>query len=154
MHPHGDPLRDACPECKRLASDIQQLLKISLNVSDGEKLQRLAPSSNYPISYLSPKSKAIRVERVVKEKKNLSAKVSALAAYDFNVDDEAQHDELLKLVRSVNTHGSKAIEELCGRGDKLLGEGRNLLREAWRQDVIERLDYERDQSKSGMQLNT
>ena len=117
-----------------------------MNVSDGEKLQRLAPSSNYPIS---PKSKAIRVERVVKEKKNLSVKVSALAAYVFNVDDEAQHDELLTLVRSV-THGSKAIEELCGRGDKLLGEGRNLLREAWRQDVIERLEYERDQSKSGM----
>ena len=55
--------------------------------------------------------------------------MSALAAYVFNVDDEAQHDELLTLVRFVNTHGSKAIEEICGRGDKLLGEGRNLLRE-------------------------
>ena len=76
--------------------------------------------------------------------------MSALATYDFNVDDEAQHDELLTLVRSVFTHGSKAIEDLCGRGDKLLGEGRNLLREARRQDVIEHLEYERDQSKSGM----
>ena len=145
-HPHGDPLRDVCPECKRLASDIQQLVKNALNVSDGKKLQRLTPSSNYPISYLSPKSKAIRFERVTKSA-NVNTKLSRLAEFDFDVD-EMQHNELLTMVGSVNRSGSKAIEELCSRGDELLGEGKNLLKEAWRQDVIERLEYEK--SKSGI----
>ena len=38
---------------------------------------------------------------------------------------------------------------LIAEGDRILGEDGNALREAWEQDVIERLEYERDQAKAG-----
>ena len=56
---------------------------------------------------------------------------------------------MLKLVKELNKN-SKAVEELCKHGDKILGTGNNLLRAAWQQDVIERLEYEKDKSSSGM----
>lgn len=45
--------------------------------------------------------------------------------------------------------GKEVINELCGRGDSLLSIDCNPLREAWKQDVIERLQYTRDQTKNG-----
>lgn len=90
---------------------------------------------------------------MTKERKNLNTKVSALSDFDFEIQDEVQHNELLTMVRTVSKSDSKAIEELCSKGDKLQGEEKNLLREAWRQDVVERLEYERDQSKSGMSVS-
>ena len=53
------------------------------------------------------------------------------------------------MVRTVNRQGSKAIDELCARGDQLLGEENNPLRDVWHQDVVERLEYEKDQHKAG-----
>ena len=35
----------------------------------------------------------------------------------------------------------------------MLGADNNVLKDAWQQDVIERLDYERDQSQSGNSSN-
>ena len=45
---------------------------------------------------------------------------------------------------------SKTVHELITEGDRILGEGQNALWEAWEQDVVERLEYERDQAKAGM----
>ncbi len=39
------------------------------------------------------------------------------------------------------------IDDIIKEGDEVLGED-NLLRDAWRQDVTERLEYERDQCKA------
>lgn len=81
----------------------------------------------------------------------MAAKLSKVAHFDCDISDK-QHTELLELVRSVNKEGSKAIEELCAEGDHLLGIDNNPLREVWHQDVVERLEYEKDQRKSGMLL--
>ena len=35
------------------------------------------------------------------------------------------------------------------KGDEVLGQERKLLRQAWQQDVIERLDSEKDQFRAG-----
>ena len=78
------------------------------------RLARLNVDSNYPLKFLSPESRARRVSRIVKDRKNLSAK------------------------------------QLCSRGDGL-GEG-NMLRAAWEEDVCERLEYEKDQAKSGRSI--
>ena len=67
---------------------------------------------------------------------------------NYNLSDK-QHSELLQIVRTVNRQGSKAIDELCSRGDQLLGEENNPLRDVWHQDVVERLEYEKDQRKAG-----
>ena len=76
----------------------------------------------------------------------MAAKLAKVEHFDVHVNDK-QHTELLELVRSVNTNGNKAIEELCSEGDRVLGDN-NPLRDVWYQDVIERFEYERDQKKS------
>lgn len=78
----------------------------------------------------------------------MKSKVSALTPFTCDLKDK-QHEELLQLVRLINRKGSKAVEELCLNGDKVLGQDQNLLRLAWQQDVIERLEYDKDQSSSG-----
>ena len=64
---------------------------------------------------------------------------------------DKQHSEMLKVVRAVN-RDSRAINDLCTQEDKVIGSDNNLLRAAWQQDVVERLDYEKDQSMSGMHV--
>lgn len=49
---------------------------------------------------------------------------------------------MLKLVKEL----AKAVRELCECGDKILGTENNLLCAAWQQDIIERLENEKDQS--------
>ena len=93
-----------------------------------------------------------RIKSGTKERKNLNSRLSALAPFNLEVDD-TQHAELLQIVRSVHKIGSKAVEELCARGDQVLGQESNLLREAWKQDAVERIDFDEDQSKSGQQCS-
>ena len=102
-------------------------------VSEGtNRLARLHVDSNYPLKFLSPESRARRVSRIVKDRQNLSAKLAKSNPLCYNIADK-QHHELLETVRAIHHKGSKAIEQLCSRGDGL-GEG-NMLRAAWEEDV-------------------
>ncbi len=75
-------------------------------------------------------------------------KVSTLTQFDCDLKDK-QHAELLQL---VHKNGTKTIEELCAKGERLLGQDNNLSRKAWHQDVVERLEFEKDQWRSGYYL--
>ena len=79
----------------------------------------------------------------------MAAKISKVMHFHCDVSDK-QHSELLELVCSINKNGSKAIDELCAEGDHVLGINNNPLREVWHQDVVGRMEYEKDQRKSGM----
>lgn len=147
-HPAGHELRDTCQPCRVLHRDISKLVKKATNVSADQKLARTSVCSNYPLKYLSPTSKAERVSKLSKERKNFAAKLLSITHLDYDLNDK-QHAEILEIVRSVNRRGSAVIEELCSKGDQLLSNECNPLREVWRQDVIERLEYERDQRKTG-----
>ena len=68
--------------------------------------------------------------------------------YDCELSSQ-QNSEMVALVKSIGKN-SKAIENLCAQGDKVLGSGGNLLCAAWKQDVVERLEFERDQTNSGV----
>ena len=69
--------------------------------------------------------------------------------FDCDASDQ-QHSELLDLVWSTNKYVSKAIDELCSEGEKVLGVDNSPLRDVWYQDVVEHLEYEKDQRKMGM----
>ena len=62
-----------------------------------------------------------------------------------------QHAEMMEILRHLSKN-SHAVEQLFLEGDKVLGTGNNVLRAAWRQDVTERLQFEKDQSRSGMNV--
>ena len=144
-HPHGSPLRDTCTPCRRLTHDIRQLVQKSENV---DRLSRLRPDSNYPLKYLSPESQMRRVSRIAKDRRNLAAKLAGCNRFTCEMNDK-QHDELLETVRAIHQRDSKVIEEIYSRGDDF-GEENNILRTAWEEDVVERLDYEKDQANSGV----
>ena len=147
-HPTGDKLRDTCQACRFLHHDICKLADKAQAVTMEQKVARTSVQSNYPLKYLSPSSKEAQISKVSKERKNLAAKLPSVMNLDYNLNDK-QHSELLQIVRTVNRQGSKAIDELCCRGDQLLGEENNPLRDVWHQDVVERLEYEKDQHKAG-----
>ena len=80
---------------------------------------------------------------------NLASRLSHVRAeLDYDVNDK-QHAELLEIVSSVNTKGKEVIDDICGKGDELLSTEYNPLREVWKQDVVDRLQYMRDQKKNG-----
>ena len=70
-----------------------------------------------------------------------------LEPYNCELTDK-QHTEMLKMVKELNKN-SQAINELCKQGDEVLGSDNNVLCASWEQNVIERLEYEKDQSKLG-----
>ena len=119
----------------------------SLALPDEQRGLRASAQSTYPMKYLSPASKALRMSRVCKDRSKLSIKLAKVEHFDVDVNDK-QHTELLELVGSINTNGNEAIEELCSEGDRVLGDN-NVLRDVWYQDVVERLEYEKDQRTNG-----
>lgn len=140
---------NCCKQCKKLLHDIQQLVHRSEQV---QRIARTLPSSNYPLSKLSPASQKKRVTKVIEERKNLVQKLNKLQPFECSINDR-QHSELLQVVSAIQNKGSAAVRQLICEGEAMLGADNNVLKDAWQQDVIERLDYERDQSQSGNSSN-
>ena len=55
---------------------------------------------------------------------------------------------LPQLVSDIQSERAEFVQKLFSEGDCIHGE-ENLLRDAWRQDVIECLQYEKNQRKTG-----
>ena len=72
--------------------------------------------------------------------------VKRLAGYDVNVN-EATHDELIKLTSEICHKSKEDLYTLLSEAEKR-GKG-ELLKETWRQDVEERLSFQKDQEKNG-----
>lgn len=137
---------DCCKQCKQLLHYIRQLQQNTEKISTPLRLSRLSTGSNYPISKLSPASQSTRLAKKDEQRKQSIKKLKKFDKYTCDVSDK-QHSEILQLVSSVKD--SKAVQELIAEGDRVLGEEQNALRQAWQQDVSERLDYEKDQTKAG-----
>lgn len=133
---------------KKLLHDIQQLVSRSKQTTEVQKIARTLPSSNYPLSKLSPASQKKRVTKVIEERKNLGQKLSKLQPFDCNINDR-QHSELLQIVSAIQSKGSASVQQLICEGESMLGEDNNILKDAWHQDVIERIQFEKDQGRSG-----
>lgn len=142
---------NCCKPCKQLVHDIRQLQQKAGETTEGTKVSRTLTSSNYPISKLSPTSQSKRISKLTDERKNLTKKLNKLQPFDCIVNDK-EHANLLELVSTIHKKGSKAIRELISEGEQILGPDNNALQQAWHQDVTERLEYERDQRRSGMNM--
>ena len=119
-------------------------------VTIDQKAQRILPSSKCPVKYLSPFSKEKRHQLTRQELKSKKRKVQNYEQYNVNVG-ELSNEELLAIVTHIH-HKSKAdLSSLLTEADKV-GKG-DILREKWRQDVEDRLSFDRDQQKNGMCFN-
>ena len=139
--------------CSTAANHVRNYTRIYVpykkraeNTSDDQKKARLQPSSRYPVSKLSPSSQKIRHSKTVYEKRQLFAKVN-IESYDYNLNDK-QHNELLQIVKEIQKKGSKSIQELIQKGEQAIRSDGNILKEAWQQDVIEHIEFEKDQRQA------
>ena len=73
---------DCCKPCKQLIYDIRQLQRKSEKVTTPVRAHRLAASSNYPISKLSPASQTVRLTNIRQERKQSNKKLKKLDKYD------------------------------------------------------------------------
>ena len=139
---------NCCKACKQLIHDIGQLQQSAEKVSTSTRYTRRSVSSNYPVSKLSPGSQFVRLAKVSEERKQHYKALKKFNRFDYDVSDK-QHEELMQLVSTISRSGSKAVLEMIAAGDRVLGEEGTALRQAWKQDVTERLEFEKDQSKTG-----
>ena len=79
-------------------------------------------------------------------------KLNKLQPFECNINDR-QHNELIQLVSAIQNKDSATVNQLISEGESMLGADNNILKDAWQQDVIERLHFEKDQSKSGNNTN-
>ena len=88
---------------------------------------------------------------MIEERKNLTQKLHKLQPFDCKINDR-QHEELLQLVSGIQStrKGSASVNQLIYEAEQVLGTDNNVLRDAWQQDVLERLHFDEDQRKSGM----
>ena len=66
--------------------------------------------------------------------------------YDVNVDDLTYH-ELLTLTSQINYKSRSELENLLYEAERA-GKG-DVLKETWKQDVEDRIAFQRDQRKNG-----
>lgn len=147
---HDHVLFNCCQPCKTLHNRICALEKRAEKTPVDQWELRLRPSSNYPISKLSPASQKVRHSKIAYEKRQLFVKVNCIESDDYNLNDK-QHNELLQIVKEIQRKGSESIKELIKKGQQAQG---NMLEEAWKQDVMDRIEFEKDQRKAGTQLGT
>ena len=75
-HQLGDPLYDVCLECKKEAKRLLQNCEYAVRIDQEVKDSRRDPSSNYPVSGLSPASQAVRMKRLKRDRDINREKVS------------------------------------------------------------------------------
>ena len=129
-----------CANCTKLFSYLSKEARRKASDTLTCNKKRLSPSSNYPVSFLSPTSVTKRLTHARRKRFHLSMAVHK-NSFNVNVGD-ATHDELTALVRSRSE-----VEKVLQEADRE-GQGENL-RRTWRQDVEERLAFQKDQRKNG-----
>lgn len=136
-----------CTFCSKLHHYLVSESSRRQKITPEQKAKRVLPSSKCPIKYLSPCSKAKRYELTQQE---LTSAKRKLQKYDVNAG-EASNEELLALVSHIHHKSRSDLEALFAEADKV-GKG-DVLREKWKQDVEDRMMFDRDQQKNGIENN-
>ena len=134
---------DCCLNCKTLSKDLNRLLALRKERSEGHKWQGQSASSHHAISFLSPESKKERMRNVKNERK--SFKTLAQNYWDKTKIPLRDNDcnELCHLVNEIDTSEDerKELENIFeeAKGTK---EGRSMtLRELWRREKLDFITF-------------
>ena len=134
-----------CKKCTALFCYLKKETRRKEKITPTRMKKRLSPSSNYPLSHLTPISRTKRITLKRRKQQNLS---KSLKMNEWNVNvGKVTHDELLTLVSKIQHQTRSELENLLREADSR-GQGETL-RQVWKQDVEDRLAYERDQRKNG-----
>lgn len=103
----GEQLFNVCAHCR----NVDRLLAkdVAAASSSDTKIARTLPTSNYPLEMLSPASQKARMRRIMKDRKNLNAKLDKYSKLCISLTDE-QDSELSAVVSKINKNPSMRSE--------------------------------------------
>ena len=135
-----------CSFCEKLHHYLVSEICRRQRVTPDQKAKCALPSSKCPISYLSPNTRAKRFEMTRQELTSAKKKLQKYEKNDVNVG-EASNEELLTVVSHIHHKSRSELECLLTEAEKV-GKG-DILREKWKQDVEDRISFDRDQRVNG-----
>ena len=142
-----------CGECLRAHSYVQRRINDKNNTDASKKCQRLSPSSNYPIKYLSPNSKQKRYSKLKNDRLRLKKKVDKFYKKTKIELPDNQSVELCKLVEALedSQDGKDELKEISKEGNNFKDKNGNTLGAILEESVEkDRESFFTNQQRNGM----
>ena len=140
-----------CSACKALDRTLGREATVSAAVSLEQKIARTHPSSNYPLSQLSPASQKVRVRRLMDERKALNIKLRRFDHLCASLDD-GQSDELSAVVQTIEHSQSfrAELDEIFLEADQHSEGHGAIIQDMWEADAADKLkaDFMADQQRN------
>lgn len=135
-----------CTKCKTLHAYLERRENIQL--SSDEKKSRTEVSSNYAISYLSPKSQSIRKNKISINRISLKKTVARLKQRLSMHLPDRQSNELTEIISVIQDKHIDDVKQILSDADSS-GKG-DILRALWEQDIKEHNEFSEDQERNSM----
>lgn len=145
-----------CGECLISNRYVSKAIQKKREMESSKRHERQQPSSNYPMKYLSPKSKTARYANSRLQRHRLEKHVKKLYKRTKVELPQEQSTELCQLIESIETSdlGKKELAKIYNEGNQYISDkgqkAGDCLKEVWRKD---RESFFKDQRSNGMFKN-
>lgn len=136
-----------CGKCRDLGYYIKKESQRRQSVTPERKARRVLPSSNYPISKLTPTTQRARINSIRIDRSKLAHTMKSNKKLLETSVNYSTHCELIELVSKIQRTSKEQLQTVMAEADAV-GKG-DMLREAWKQDVEERIAFDKDQRRNG-----
>lgn len=147
----GERLFNVCAHCKHVDRLLAKDAAAAAASSSNTKIARTLPTSNYPLEMLSPASQKARMRRIMKDRKNLNAKLDKYSKLCISLTDE-QDSELSAAVSMINKNPSmrSELDEVFLEADNHKEGHGAILQDIWELDSTDKEFTENQQRNSEM----
>ena len=144
----GERLFNVCVHCKNVDRLLAKDAVAAAASTSDTRLSRTLPTSNYPLQMLSPASQIARMRRIMKDRKNLNAKLDKYSKLCISVSDE-QDSELSAVVSTINNSPCirSELDEVFLEADKHKEGHGAVLQDIWELDSADK-EFTEDQRKN------
>jgi len=142
-----------CGECLISNRYVSKAVQKKCEMESSKRHERQQPSSNYPMKYLSPKSKTARYANSRLQRHRLEKHVKKLYKRTKGEVPQEQSAELCQLIESIETSdlGKKELAKIYNEGNQYISDkgqkAGDCPQEVWRKD---RESFFKDQRSNGM----
>ena len=142
-----------CGECLISSCYVNKAVQKKLEMDSSKRHEQQQPSSNYPVNYLSPKSKSAHYANSRLQRYRLEKHIKKLYRRTKVELPQEQSGELCKLVESIEGSdvGKKELAKIYNESNQYTsakgGKAGDCLKEVWRKD---RESFFKDQHSNGM----
>lgn len=142
-----------CGECLISSRYVNKGIQKKREMDSSKRHERQQPSSNYPVKYLSPKSKTARYANSRLQRHRLEKHVKKMYKRTKVELPQEQSAELCKLIESIESSdsGKKELAKIYNEGNQYTSskgqKAGDCLKEVWRKD---RESFFKDQQSNGM----